>query len=582
LRTQPLSLSALRFIISGERYTIRPMKMVWVLGAGASAAAGYPLVADFLQHTYLQHLDTLFGVQGWHYFATNLFADEVRHFVRKHSDLNRLMADCLQRGDIEELRRLNNLVAGIIDLLRTLHTGCPQQAHLRSFAHYLASSNSSVISFNYDTLIEEQLGSIYRQANTENVLTSTPPYRYGFPEGLYANACAHDALYALGSGDLLTRIQQHGTVLLLKLHGSMEWSHCAKCNLVVYAPPPNSLFTRYLSKVVTAGDYSCPRCGEYQRFSMLFVPPANDRHFLTTEFLDHLWDAAEGELLSADIIIVAGYSLPPEDRRAMALLIRAAKRNAQAKLLVVDPYLTAGLQERFQAVSQHCMFYRGTFYRLIADLCCAWSGFEPPASVISPWLAEMVREDSQRSECFFGSIPLGMSLASDLMRDNTSSETVCEMPTIIGTSGTDDAADFLSAAAVLKTSALVRARCVEALGSVGTQEALELLLSFTLDLSLIQDPYVRELPDYKVEIALYAANGIEQSMMIFRQLDYSRAHVALMLLLDNKDASWFLLIEAGRALRFGYASGLISDPRWVKWVRGVVQAFGRFLPKLGG
>jgi hypothetical protein len=131
------------------------MKIVWLLGAGASAESSYPLVNDFLTRKYVPRLtqlyslvgtrdvvDQAFGPKG-HYLVSvaklaffparqsvsddssggtrvpqacagapappGAFRD--RNYLAEHTaDINAVTSDCIRHGDLETLRRIHTHV----------------------------------------------------------------------------------------------------------------------------------------------------------------------------------------------------------------------------------------------------------------------------------------------------------------------------------------------------------------------------------------------------------------------------------------------------------------------------------------
>jgi len=117
-----------------------------------------------------------------------------------------------------------------------------------------------------------------------------------------------------------SEVRRHAeAVPLLKLHGSVSWSMCAKCRKI----RPFTL-KEYLEKnklypgdEVLRFDFgrrfqdeSC--CGEQLRPQPVIVPPTWNKSSYH-EVLSAVWATAARELSEADNIFVAGYSLPETD-----------------------------------------------------------------------------------------------------------------------------------------------------------------------------------------------------------------------------------------------------------------------------
>jgi NAD-dependent SIR2 family protein deacetylase len=99
-------------------------------------------------------------------------------------------------------------------------------------------------------------------------------------------------------------------VPLVKLHGSLNWLWCPKCRKVYVEDGP--VAARYKRESCTA------RCGGM--LQPLIIPPnAQKGEYLKT--ISGLWRQARSILLSADRIVIVGYSLPDVDTSAEQLLM---------------------------------------------------------------------------------------------------------------------------------------------------------------------------------------------------------------------------------------------------------------------
>jgi hypothetical protein len=99
---------------------------------------------------------------------------------------------------------------------------------------------------------------------------------------------------------------------LLKLHGSLSWRYCPRCQRLVIDPRNH-----------VAGDRSeSPNCKCSYPFSELIVTPGFVREYRNVHLLT-IWREALLALATADEWVFIGYSLPPDDVGIRALLLRA-------------------------------------------------------------------------------------------------------------------------------------------------------------------------------------------------------------------------------------------------------------------
>jgi hypothetical protein len=121
-------------------------------------------------------------------------------------------------------------------------------------------------------------------------------------------------------------------VTLLKLHGSMNWLHCINCN--------SYLLMR--SEKVGSWDAShpkfCPNCQEPASLNRVIVPPMLTKDY-SSQPIDYLWRQAGKCVSRVRDIVILGYSLPPTDFAAEALLRIALLYSLQKEIhfTIVNP-----------------------------------------------------------------------------------------------------------------------------------------------------------------------------------------------------------------------------------------------------
>jgi hypothetical protein len=163
----------------------------------------------------------------------------------------------------------------------------------------LASRSSTVITFNYDLVLDEALSRV----------GAKPGYEL-------ANAVFDEA-------DV-----NNLSVPVLKLHGSTNWAIC-KCGQI-----------RVLGQKATADpgmfrSMNCSKCGE-SGLRLLLVPPSWDKSEYS-RVMQPVWKQAVEALKSATRICVIGYSMPEADAFFKFLLaLGLAENDRLYKLIVVD------------------------------------------------------------------------------------------------------------------------------------------------------------------------------------------------------------------------------------------------------
>jgi NAD-dependent SIR2 family protein deacetylase len=176
-----------------------------------------------------------------------------------------------------------------------------------------------MISFNYDLLLDRSLA-----INNEDVF---PDYSLRFSHIVNFNRYKY--------------LQRN--VPFLKLHGSLNWGYCAKCDsMTLYS------FERYENLLKEI----CLTCGN--RLTPVLIPPTYLKNIGFSQ-LPLLWDQAEKLLQRADEITIIGYSFPDADIEAKWLFKKSLARNSNKPILtIVEPN---------EQVRDKIQFFLGNFFR---------------------------------------------------------------------------------------------------------------------------------------------------------------------------------------------------------------------------
>jgi hypothetical protein len=170
----------------------------------------------------------------------------------------------------------------------------------------------SVVSFNYDLILEREMISLGVRPVYE---CTGAAYYEGFP--------------ALPLG-----------LKLLKMHGSANWLHCSRCD-VLWAFAPEK------AKVSEVPGTECPSCKQ-PGLSTLIVPPTWNKG-IEAKFILPVWKEVLAELTSAGRIFIIGYSFPESDQFFKYLLGLALSKNTSlTEIHIVSDSLK--IRERFEAL----------------------------------------------------------------------------------------------------------------------------------------------------------------------------------------------------------------------------------------
>ncbi len=173
-----------------------------------------------------------------------------------------------------------------------------------------SGQEACLISFNYDLLLDRALADAARH-------TTTWSYAVPFHAGIEPSL--HDS--------------DDPTIFLLKLHGSLNWGQCPRCNslrLWTYTTYDNIFHTTWPS---------CKQCNSTE-FKPVLVAPTPAKRFPNA--LNSAWNTAAKCLQKTERLTVIGYSFPAFDRQSRILFLKNfiiphLLVNSRPKLVIVDP-----------------------------------------------------------------------------------------------------------------------------------------------------------------------------------------------------------------------------------------------------
>jgi hypothetical protein len=298
---------------------------VYVLGAGASYHAGYPLANSMGSQlsSWMKKQSNAVGFES-RYPATAEFLEEMFGPVDNIEDLFTKIQEVVTdwENGTPEQRAMRTAVANergvLVNAVRSWFGEIRQQGvagAYQLFARRIVSPGDCIVTFNYDVALDREL----KLAGKFEVGDG-----YGF----------HIETLPLTSA---TRI--------LKLHGSTNWL-ALMFKGITSGPfqfePGNVLGQRpvvgkdefaFLGYSDVA-DHLFPRGGA--ALPVMIMPTRSKEFFFAgstgveyTEFWDSLWRQASEAMKRADRLAICGYSMPSADQRARELLLNVARKDAE-------------------------------------------------------------------------------------------------------------------------------------------------------------------------------------------------------------------------------------------------------------
>jgi hypothetical protein len=218
--------------------------------------------------------------------------------------------------------RLLQSVARKIEGAKAAHI---DKATLEIFARAISQTSASIITFNYDDIVDRALFEIHEPDSLDP--------KHWHPDGGYGFFCEPSF-----STITKTPIFMNECNLLLKLHGSFNW----RCRLGDSGPrAPNQILHHEpwfpQTSAVRISQSLLDHINDYLEPDPLIVPPVLLKGDLTLHpVLRLVWSRARDRLSMADRIVFLGYSFPLTDLSSRTLFREATAMREDVELEVVN------------------------------------------------------------------------------------------------------------------------------------------------------------------------------------------------------------------------------------------------------
>jgi NAD-dependent SIR2 family protein deacetylase len=289
----------------------------FIFGAGASAAEGAPVIKNFLQKAYELFppncADELTN-DIWHflmqYYNNPLrTSEEVAKFLPSldevFTNIDYAINNNFSLTPFYSPERLLTVRKSLISLInKTLSKTISGEKSYQAVVDIVLRSRSLsllFVSLNYDCIIDKCL-------DKHNKLN------YGFTK--------------------------HQLPVLIKLHGSLNWSYCSLCEQI-------QIHKINYHRCNTKEELKCRHCGNSYTQPVLITPTL----FKSYDFppLKTLWSLSLKLLSSIDKVVFIGYSLPTNDVAVIQLFKRAfAIKGKRPEIMVVD--INQEVHQRYQQI----------------------------------------------------------------------------------------------------------------------------------------------------------------------------------------------------------------------------------------
>lgn len=269
---------------------------VWILGAGASAEEGVPLFREFNKAAWRvlaelgnakekQTFEDVLGFWDQRFPALNI--EQLFAFLDSPE-----LSEVTQEGETGDLRRDTVFVIAKV----VTHTA----GRKVSYWHKLFADNyirhfASVITLNWDILLDRA------------IVDNGNKVEYALPR----------------SGEWNPQGSASQSLVVMKLHGSLNWAYCTKCDLVTYLDEKHPA-TEFL---LTGGGIACRQCGSGEKIQIMVVPPVLSKLSVGDTPLKSVWKNAYNVLKDSRRVFMVGYSFPESDFQLRLFFNKALKEN---------------------------------------------------------------------------------------------------------------------------------------------------------------------------------------------------------------------------------------------------------------
>ncbi|SEL43307.1 hypothetical protein [Nitrosovibrio tenuis] len=318
------------------------MSRVIIIGAGASIDAS---------HSKLPGAANFFGCIRRHPELNNeLQSRQLQDALTSllplsMSDLGSLRA--LDKLNIEDLFTLASLeaemdsndkrVGHLTELIRKTIVTCSKEVktggNYSNFVRDILKEQTSVISFNWDTLLDEALPDYFAPGTS---IKKTPGLHWEFLRICTAETSVNSFYSEDRPPPQKTFVAKPA---YLKLHGSIDVVVCKNDQCRNYLLP--------FRVADCTGAHHCQDC--YEKVAPFIVPPVQNKPIRQFHHIRRAWMLASKLIQQAEEVIVWGYSLPVTDHWSRWLMGHVWSPEARCrKLIIINPEV-AGFNNRNQA-----------------------------------------------------------------------------------------------------------------------------------------------------------------------------------------------------------------------------------------
>lgn len=348
--------------------------VVFVLGAGASHPDGVPLQRDMLptiisgrineiENSEIGKIVTEFIKDNFEYNATtNQYPqlEAVFGFIDYFIQQNESLSSKYTNEKIRDIKEY---------LIKLIHYVVNIQTDKRSHYYHLFwktikknNSNTSIITLNYDTLLEQAFDFLFKNHGYIDYCIPLMNYER-LPELRNFN-------FWINPREPVSVDKDNNPISykIIKLHGSLNWKYCKCCNQTLLTPWDRMIdlnkgkFLGYTYPENKEYEFLCPIDGT--EFQTLIMPPT----YLKTihhPLISQLMAEASREIRATKKIVFIGYSLSSSDVHIKALFKK--QMTPEKELIVINPKQKESLELNYRSLTPNVRFVYSSFEEFVND-----------------------------------------------------------------------------------------------------------------------------------------------------------------------------------------------------------------------
>jgi len=349
--------------------------VVFVLGAGASHPDGVPLqkhiLPMILSDKESKLRDTFIGCNVIQFLEDNFVYDiKNEKFPNLEAVFGFLDYFIQQNESLNSTYNHNKIVEIKEFLIKLIHYIVNLQTDKRSQYYHKFwegvqnyNSNISIITLNYDTLLEQAFDFLYQKLGFIDYCTHLMNYDK-IDELRDFNFWVNPREPVMVNNNF-----SPVPIKIIKLHGSLNWKYCNCCNQTLLTPWHRTIdlhkgkFLGFTYPDNEKYEYVCPLDGT--EFQTLIMPPSYIKS-LNQPVISQLISEASREIRDAKKIVFIGYSLSDADVHIKALFRKQLRPDQE--VVVVNNKKVKILQNKYQALTKNMRYYKCSFEDFVSDV----------------------------------------------------------------------------------------------------------------------------------------------------------------------------------------------------------------------